>query len=70
MGSHELSSLKFGIGTGQHLLLKSVHSGHEHSWLFVPVNTRVYEKVLSLSSQAIEIFEQLILFFQKLIFSL
>ena len=49
--------------------VKSVHFGHVHSQLFAQVNTRVQEKVLSLSYHAIVIFEQLILF-QRLIFPL
>ena len=48
-----------------YLILKSVHFGHAHSQLFAPVNTRVHEKVLSLSYHAIVIFEQLNEFFSS-----
>ena len=41
-------------------MIKSVHFGHVYSQLFAPVNTRMHRKVLSLSYQAIVIFEQLI----------
>ena len=41
-------------------ILKPVHFGHVHSWLFSPVNARVHEKAISLSYHAIAVFEQLI----------
>ena len=39
-------------------VLKCVHFGHVHSYLFAPVNARVHGKVLSLSYHAMVIFEQ------------
>ena len=45
-------------------VVKSIHFAHVHSYLFASVNTRVHEKVLSVSNYGIVIFEQLILFFK------